>query len=220
VANELVRAAHVSRAFRTAYEEVVAVKDASCAVRARERIGLFGPSGSGKSTLLQLLGGLDVPSAGSIEWPGLSERAQLRPRHVAFVFQNQTLLAALSAVENVEVPLLLQGSAAEPARAAAQAALDRIGLGDLAEKLPEELSGGQAQRVAFARALAGNPDLILADEPTGQLDRQTAHHLFEIVLPWIEEIGGAIVIATHDRAIEELVHAKWTMRFGVLDAPA
>lgn len=220
VSETLVRAERVWRTFRTRSQEVVAVKDASCSLARNALIGLFGPSGSGKSTLLQLLGGLDTPTSGSIQWPAFSGQTELRPRHIAFVFQNQTLLAPLSAVENVEIPLLLQGLDAGAARARAQVALDRIQLGDLADKLPEELSGGQAQRVEFARALVGNPDLILADEPTGQLDRQTVEHLFDIVLPWIDELGSALVIATHDGTVGERMHTQWRMQFGVLEAAA
>jgi len=215
---DLVTAQHVSKVFATPGEDVSAVRDASCTVAPAARIVLLGPSGSGKSTLLQLLGGLDLPTSGTVSWPAFGH--DVRPRNVAFVFQNQTLIPALSVLENVELPLQLQGASDADARERAHAALERLGLAALSEKLPEELSGGQAQRVSFARALVGEPRLILADEPTGQLDAHTAKEFFDAVLPWIEEMGSAILVATHDRAVGERMSEQWTMRFGVLEKPA
>ncbi|MEO6834394.1 MAG: ABC transporter ATP-binding protein, partial [Candidatus Tumulicola sp.] len=154
----LVTADHVSKVFCTSGEDVSAVRDASCTVPSAARIALLGPSGSGKSTLLQLLGGLDIPTGGTVTWPAFGP--DVRPRNVAFVFQNQTLIPALSVLENVELPLQLQGASDRGARERARAALERLGLRALSDKLPEELSGGQAQRVSFARALVGEPRLI------------------------------------------------------------
>ncbi len=216
----LVSAQGVSKLFRSGGEEIVAVRDVTCAVLPAARVALFGPSGSGKSTLLQLLGGLDAPSAGAVAWPAFGDGSTIRPRHIAFVFQNQTLLPALTVLENVEVPLLLSGIEESTARSRARESLTRLHLDGFAQKLPEELSGGQAQRVAFARALVSRPQLILADEPTGQLDRETASHLFEAVLPWCEEIGAALVIATHDPTVGERMQERWSMRFGVLERQA
>jgi ABC-type lipoprotein export system ATPase subunit len=136
------------------------------------------------------------------------------------VFQMPSLLAPLTVVENVEIPLLLGPASAEKARAAALDALDRIGLKSLAEKLPEELSGGQAQRVAVARALATQPKLILADEPTGQLDHPTAQHLFDVLLASLEGTDIAIVVATHDITVAERMHKKWQMQYGILEVNA
>jgi ABC-type lipoprotein export system ATPase subunit len=216
VPEPVVRATRVSRTFRTGSESVVAIKSASCAVPRGARIALVGPSGSGKSTLLQILGCLDQPDSGSVEWPALTNGARLRPDRIAFVFQNPSLIPALSTVENVEVPLLLQRLKSSAARSRATAVLDRLGLASLAEKLPEELSGGQAQRVGIARAIAGRPDMILADEPTGQLDQATAQQLFGTVLPWLDEIGTALVVATHDRRVAQRMRSQWTMQHGVL----
>lgn len=164
--------------------------------------------------------GLDVPTAGSIAWPALGARETLRPQRIAFVFQVQSLLPALSVVENVELPLLLGRSAKRRAREAAIGALARIGLTDLADKLPEELSGGQAQRIAVARALAYEPKLILADEPTGQLDHPTAMHLFDVLLAALAGSDTTLVVATHDRSVAERMTTRWTMRFGRLDTGA
>lgn len=215
-----VTAAHVSKTFRVSSQDVVAVSDVSCSIGSDARIALFGPSGSGKSTLLQLLGGLDRPSSGDIVWPAFGGLNLLRPAHIAFVFQNQTLLPAITALENVQLPLLLQGIKQREATSKARDALNRLGLDALADKLPEELSGGQAQRVAFARALVGRPQLLLADEPTGQLDHRTAQELFNVVLPWAGEMRCAMVIATHDHAVGALMHEQWFMRFGALGALA
>ncbi len=198
---------------------VQALLSATCAVRSRDRIALVGPSGSGKSTLLQILAGLDTPTTGSIEWPLLGPRNQLRPGRVAVVFQTPSLLAPLTAVENVELPLLLGGTPAREARDRALDALMRIDLEEIAGKLPEELSGGQAQRVAVARSLATAPMLVLADEPTGQLDHPTAQHLFDVLLAALEGTSTALVVATHDLVIAARMRTTWHMQHGVLDAP-
>ena len=134
----------------------------------------MGPSGSGKSTLLHLMAGLDDPTVGTVSWPGIGPRSGLRPGPVTVIFQGPSLLAPLTVEENVALPLVLDGMGDAEAHRAARATLDVVDLLDLRDKLPEEISGGQAQRVAVARALAGAPRLILADEPTGQLDRLTA----------------------------------------------
>jgi putative ABC transport system ATP-binding protein/lipoprotein-releasing system ATP-binding protein len=197
----LVEALDLARVYERGQMRVVALATASCGVRAGNRIAVTGPSGSGKSTLLHLLGGLDEPTSGTIGWPALGPRATLRPAHVAFVFQAPSLLPALSVVENVELPLLLGDVDPTPARAAALDALGRLQLSDLAERLPEELSGGQAQRAALARALASRPQLLLADEPTGQLDHATARQVIDVLLASIEDTPTALVIATHDPAV-------------------
>ena len=212
----LVSAQDVSRTYRVGGADVVALAAASCEITAQARIALVGPSGSGKSTLLQILGGIDVPSAGTVRWPALGGIATLRPKNVAFVFQNQSLLAPLSVIENVELPLLLQGEPQDDARAAAAQVLELLDLAELAEKLPEELSGGQAQRVAFARALAAHPPLILADEPTGQLDQLTADRLFDAVLPALAGFKTALLIATHDPHVAARMAQQWKIEHGVL----
>ena len=182
-----------------------------------DRIAVMGPSGSGKSTLLHIMGGLDAPTSGNISWPALGSRKHLRPRQIGMVFQMQTLLAPLTAVENVELPLLIGNMNLLEARAAALKALDDIGLESIADKLPEELSGGQAQRVGVARALASRPRLILADEPTGQLDHPTAQHLLDVLLAAIAHSDTALVVATHDPAIAERMRTLWHIRRGELE---
>lgn len=196
---------------------VVAVAFATCTVVPGDRIALVGPSGSGKSTLLHLLGGLDKLTSGSLTWPALGASETLRPSKIGLVFQMPSLLAPLTVVENVEIPLLLGQASTEKARTAALDALERIGLQSIAEKLPEELSGGQAQRVAVARALATQPKLILADEPTGQLDHPTAKHLFDVLLASLEGTETALVVATHDLAVAERMHTVWHMQHGILE---
>jgi len=189
----------------------------TCAVIPGDRIAVVGPSGSGKSTLLHLMGGLDTPTSGSISWPELGPKKDLRPKKIGFVFQMQTLLSSLTVVENVELPLLLEGVKPSDAHAATVKALKDIGLESIADKLPEELSGGQAQRVAVARALSSGPKLILADEPTGQLDHPTARRLFDVLLASIENSDTALVVATHDPAIAERLRSAWHLRYGRLE---
>jgi putative ABC transport system ATP-binding protein/lipoprotein-releasing system ATP-binding protein len=213
----LVHVENVGRTYSRGKTPVAAVISASCTVLPGDRIALMGPSGSGKSTLLHLLGGLDVPTTGSINWPALGSRETLRPAKVGLVFQMPSLLAPLTVVENVEIPLLLGQDSPEKARAAALDALERIGLRSIAEKLPEELSGGQAQRVAIARALASQPRLILADEPTGQLDHPTAQQLFDVLLASLENTQTALVVATHDRTVAERMNTLWYMQHGILE---
>jgi ABC-type lipoprotein export system ATPase subunit len=214
----LVDARGVARTYRRGGAVVKAVASATGRIFPGDRVAVVGPSGSGKSTLLHLMGGLDQPTAGTITWPALGAADTLRPRQVAFVFQMPSLLPALTVVENVELPRLLEDSDGA-ARGAAMAALARFGLADLAGKLPEELSGGQAQRVAMARAIAGVPRLILADEPTGQLDRATGRHLLDALLGHLANTDAALVIATHDLSVAERMDVVWQMRRGALDAP-
>jgi ABC-type lipoprotein export system ATPase subunit len=212
----LVEADGLGRVYVRGNARVVALASATCNVQQGARIAVVGPSGSGKSTLLHLLGGLDEPSSGTIAWPALGARARLRPAHVAYVFQAPSLLAALSVVENVELPQLLGELDATEARAAALDALARLDLSGLAERLPDELSGGQAQRVALARALAARPRLLLADEPTGQLDHVTAREVLDTLLQAIDRTPTALVVATHDQAVSARMETVWQMRHGTL----
>jgi len=216
----LVQIHNGGRTYSHGSASVVALASATCTVMPGDRIALVGPSGSGKSTLLHLMGGLDTPTSGSLEWPALGAREALRPTKIGLVFQMPSLLAPLTVVENVEIPLLLGPASAEKARAAALDALDRIGLKSLAEKLPEELSGGEAQRGAVARALATQPKLILADEPTGQLDHPTALHLFDVLLASLEGTDIALVVATHDITVAKRMHKIWQMQYGILEVNA
>ena len=218
MAEAFVVGAAVARRFQQGEAVLEALRPASFAVRAGDRIGIVGPSGSGKSTLLQLIADLDTPSAGTLRWPALGVSGLLRPRHIGIVFQAASLLPTLSAVENVEVPLRLLGGHADP-RATALDALARVGLADIAEKLPDELSGGQAQRVGLARAIALRPRLVLADEPTGLLDQPTAQQAIDALLRSLEGSDAALVVATHDPAVARRLHTIWRMDHGLLTLP-
>jgi putative ABC transport system ATP-binding protein/lipoprotein-releasing system ATP-binding protein len=220
MADLLVAAHHIARTYQVGPETVVAVADADCAIAAGGRIALEGRSGSGKSTLLQILGGIETPTSGSVVWPALGPRETLRPQRIAFVFQRESLVEALNVLENVELPLVLAGIAPRQARERAREALTLFALAELADKLPEELSGGQSQRVAFARAVAQRPRLILADEPTGQLDTETADRFLSLALSALRHDGTALVIATHDRRLAARMETRWHMDRGRLEIPA
>jgi putative ABC transport system ATP-binding protein/lipoprotein-releasing system ATP-binding protein len=209
-------AVDAGRTFGSGEHAVVALAHATCRIAPGDRIALVGPSGSGKSTLLHLLAGLDEPTSGIVRWPALGESSTLRPRLVSFVFQSQSLIAPLSVIENVEMPLLLQGSDAPSARERAARVLATMELTSLAEKLPEEISGGQAQRIAVARSVVSAPRLLLADEPTGQLDHTTASHLLDLLIASLSP-DAALVIATHDMAVAERMTTRWRMNHGVLE---
>jgi putative ABC transport system ATP-binding protein len=213
---ELIRCAGLTRTHGRGAAAVTAVRDVSCVLRPGMMVALTGPSGSGKSTLMHLLAGLDEPTSGTITWPGLGGSPFGRPGVVGMVFQGSSLLPPLDVTENVALPLLLAGSEDKQARARAQAALREAGLGDLAARLPEELSGGQAQRVAVARALAMQPRLILADEPTGQLDSAHADAVGTLLLEAAARIGAALVLTTHDEALASRLPVRWRMTDGQL----
>ena len=206
----LVRAKGLRREFGNG-SPVVAIADATFEIHEGDRIALVGPSGSGKTSLLHLIAGLDRPSAGVIEWPALGGAGDLRPGPVSIAFQGPSLLPPLTVLENVALPVLLAGGAEANATAAAQALIDELGLSEVASKLPEEVSGGQAQRAGVARALMGRPRLILADEPTGQLDRGSAAELITMMFRHVEAAGAALVIATHDAAVAERMPLRWTI---------
>ena len=191
--------------FRSADEHVRALDDIDMEVRRGEVVCLSGPSGSGKSTLLHLLAGLDRPTEGLIELCGAPmsevsarERTRLRREHVGFVFQRFHLLPSLSARANVALPLIELGYSRRARRSRADELLERVGLGDRVTDVPGQLSGGEQQRVAVARALASDPDVLLADEPTGELDAETGRDVLSCLVGEAEE--RAVVIASHDEA--------------------
>jgi putative ABC transport system ATP-binding protein len=213
----VVRCSAVSRTFTRGAAPVRAVRDVHCTVEAGMRVAVTGPSGSGKSTLLHLMAGLDRPTDGVVEWPFLGGGTPRgRAGTTGVVFQGPSLVPALDVVENVALPLQLAGVRAPEAIERATAALDTLELGTLAALLPDELSGGQAQRVAVARVLAGRPALILADEPTGQLDRDTADRVVAVLLQAADELGAALVVATHDPAVAGRLAHRWRMTDGRL----
>lgn len=203
----------VWRVFGSGHTAVEALRDATLAVAPGELVAIMGPSGSGKSTLLTLAGGLDRPTQGEVTVLGeaLSRRsaeqvAALRRRAIGYVFQELNLLPGLTAAENVSLPLELDGTRPGPANEAALAALAKVGLQDLADRFPEDLSGGEQQRVAIARAVVGERQLLLADEPTGALDSVTGESVLRLLRTACDD-GAAGVLVTHDAA-----HAAWADR--------
>ncbi len=216
ISSAFVKAQALSRVFRQGNEWLTALADATCSIHPGDRIAISGPSGSGKSTLLHLLAGLDVPTSGNLSWPGLQDKRHLRPAYLCIALQAPDLLPALTVAENVALPLLLMQTASQEARVAAHDILDKLDLADLANQLPEELSGGQAQRVILARSLVAHPRLILADEPTGQLDHPTARHLFDRLFAILENSDAALVIATHDHSVAERMSTQWNIERGIL----
>lgn len=195
---------------------MVAVHGAGCAVWPGDTIAVTGPSGAGKSSLLHLLAGLEVPTTGTVEWPAIGGRTELRPRAVAMVFQSPSLVPFLDVAENVGLPLLLDGCDERAARAQAHEALRSVAVDELAGRLPAELSGGQSQRVAVARALAVRPRLLLADEPTGQLDHVNGDLVVSALIEATTRSGAALVIATHDEAVARRLDHRWVLDGGRL----
>ncbi|MFI6859539.1 ABC transporter ATP-binding protein [Streptomyces sp. NPDC050421] len=210
----LVRCQDAARTYGRGPAAVVAVHGATCQVRVGDRIAITGPSGSGKSTLLHLMAALEKPTAGEVTWPGLSERPIAG--QVGVVFQGPSLIPALTVAENAALPLVLAGIPEEQAHRRSLDSLILVAADDLAGKLPEELSGGQAQRVAIARVLALRPRLVLADEPTGQLDRATGQHIIDVLLATADEIGAALVVTTHDPTVAQRLNERWVMHEGRL----
>ena len=213
----LLRLESVSKCFHRGREEVVALDHVDLELEAGEFLALVGPSGSGKSTLLHLAGGLDQPDSGRVllndrDLSAMSagERARLRRREVGFVFQFFHLIPTLSVAENVELPLMLDGVRSDRKRVAD--VIEQVGLSGRAEHLPGELSGGEMQRAAIARALVARPRVILADEPTGNLDSQTGKAVLDVLAAQVEEAGAALLMVTHDAGAasraERVLHLK------------
>jgi putative ABC transport system ATP-binding protein len=220
----ILSAAHVSRVFAMPAGPVAAVRDVSLAIAAGDHVAVRGPSGCGKSTLLHMLGCVDTPSSGTLLFEGRDvatlsdrERSLLRLRSIGFVFQRFFLLPMLSAAENVELPMSEAGVAAAARRSRTRELLDYVGLSARADHRPSQLSGGEMQRVAIARALANRPRLLLADEPTGELDQATGEHIAAL-LDRVNADGTAMVIVTHDHALASRAQRVLTMRDGRVES--
>ena len=201
----VLRCEGLTRTYGSGATEVRALVDATLEVRAGELVVLRGPSGSGKTTLLNLLGGLDIPTAGAVwlgerQVTGAGERdlVDIRRREIGYIFQANAMLSALTAAENVELPMRIIGTDAEERASRVHELLSVVGLADHAQQRPDELSGGQQQRLGIARALANSPRLIIADEPTGQLDSVNAETMMSLISTLVHERGVAAVVSTHD----------------------
>jgi putative ABC transport system ATP-binding protein len=217
--SELVRCDGLARTYGRGLAAVVAVHGITCGVLPGDRIAVTGPSGCGKSTLLHLLAGLEIPTTGTVTWPGL-DATPPDPTQIGVVFQTPNLLVDLDVTENVALPLLLAGVPRHEAADRAGRTLALVGVEALAGALPEELSGGQAHRVAIARAIAPRPALILADEPTGQLDHDTVQHMVSVLGEAAGAVGAALVVTTHDEGVAARMSTRWVMRDGALATEA
>lgn len=214
---------HIAKIYQVGTEEVHALADVSIRIDKNEYVAIMGPSGSGKSTLMNILGCLDTPTKGLYDFKGQNvsqmndnELASIRNREIGFVFQTFNLLARSDALHNVELPLIYAGVPTAERRERAEAALENVGLADRMRHKPNELSGGQRQRVAVARALVTNPAIILADEPTGNLDTKTGEDIM-VLFQEINSSGNTIILVTHEEYIAEHAERIIRLRDGLIE---
>ena len=219
----MIKVDHVTKSYRRDSIEIPVLRDISIDVPTGEFLALMGPSGSGKTTLLNLIAGIDRPNAGTvivngtdIALLGESELARWRARHVGSIFQFYNLLPVLTAFENVELPLLLTGLSRKEKRDHVEAALNLVGLGDRVHHYPKQLSGGQEQRVAIARAIVTDPTILVADEPTGDLDKVSAGEIMDLLDRLNKEFKKTIVMVTHDPRAAEKAHKAMHLDKGEL----
>ena len=223
--NIVLKCTNIGKSYRDGSLNVQVLKNLNLEVKEGEGISIIGSSGSGKSTLLHILGGLDKPSEGKItlmnqDISDMSQRqlGELRNNYLGFVYQFHHLLPEFSALENVMMPLLVARKSRTEAQAAAAEILEKVGLGSRKTHRPGELSGGERQRAAIARALVTKPDCLLADEPTGNLDRKNATHALEMMLELKHELGTALIVVTHDEQLAKRFDRVLTMDDGSLRA--
>ena len=222
--SEILVAHNVRKIYKTGAETVEALKDLSISIIAGEFLAVMGPSGSGKTTFLNCLSGLDDIDGGRVIVEGQdlhqmsdAKRSRNRAEKMGFIFQSFNLIPVFTAVENVELPLLLSGHSAADARRSAEETLERVGLGHRKNHRPNELSGGEQQRVTIARALSGKPSIVWADEPTGNLDSETAWSIIDL-LQELNSEGLTVVLVTHDPAIGAKANRLITMRDGAIES--
>jgi putative ABC transport system ATP-binding protein len=220
---EVAKIENVTRVYKTGKVETYALRGVDLTIEKGEFTALVGPSGSGKTTLLQLIGCLDQPTSGHVYINGKdvsrlnrNQRADMRRGTIGFIFQFFALIPTLTAYENIEMPLLLNGHSASERRRRVSLLLDSVGLSDRAKNRPDQLSGGQQQRVAIARALAADPTLILADEPTANLDTENGKQVMETMLRLNQETGVTFVFATHDPRVIQYARRVVTLRDGLI----
>lgn len=220
----LMECRHISRSYQDGDRQLEVLQDINLHVSAGEMLAIVGSSGSGKSTLLHCMGGLDKPSAGAVLFNGqaiqdwsANQLADWRNEQLGFIYQFHHLLPEFTALENVAMPLLISGMKADLAEQRATALLRRVGLDKRTQHRPAELSGGERQRVAIARALANQPSLVLADEPTGNLDDATAIQVFELLKELNQEFDTAFVIVTHDQSLAAQLPRTLNLHHGVLE---
>ena len=219
----LIDAQELTKIYTRGQEKIPALRQVNLQIEAGSFVFVVGPSGCGKSTLLHLLGGMDRPSSGRLTVNGIAldqasedQLTRFRREHIGFVFQFYNLIASLNAMDNVTLPLLARGQRRQTALAQAEELLQRVGLGERKRHKPAELSGGEQQRVAIARAVVGHPSLVIADEPTGDLDAGNAEAVVQIMLDLNHSLGITFIVATHNEILTRAGDATYTLHNGEL----